>query len=124
MVITAKMIQMQFNSVSASEAGDYFQVLFEEEVDNSEARYFLVQCQFEFPNEEEFYIESDDTRLCGHFEVKTATLSRQSLRLEMPSTKWKIIRVQFQTDDEGYEELERVLKTMFEDKLQHAHQDA
>ena len=124
MVITAKMIRMQFNSVSASEAGDYFQVLFEEEVDNSEARYFLVQCQFEFPDEEEFYIESDDTRLCGHFEVKTATLSRQSLRLEMPSTKWKIIQVQFQTDDEGYGELERVLKTMFEDKLRHAHQDA
>ena len=118
------MIQMQFNSVSASEAGDSFQVLFEEEVDNSEARYFLVQCQFEFPDEEEFYIESDDTRLCGHFEVKTATLSRQSLRLEMPSTKWKIIQVQFQTDDEGYGELERVLKTMFEDKLRHAHQDA
>ncbi|HEY2921577.1 MAG TPA: hypothetical protein VGK77_21535 [Candidatus Binatia bacterium] len=121
---TAKMIQMQFNSVSASEAGDYFQVLFEEDVDNSETRYFLVQCQFEFPDEGEFYIESDDTDLCGHFKVKTATLSRQSLRLEMPSTTWKIIQVKFQTDDAGYEELERVLKTMFEDKLQHAHQDA
>ena len=114
------MIQMQFNSVSASEAGDYFQVLFEEEVDNPKARYFLVQCQFEFPDKGEFHIESDDTRLCGHFEVKTATLSRESLRLEMPSTKWKIIQVQFHTDHAGYEELERVLKTMFEDKLQHA----
>lgn len=119
-----EMIQMQFNSVSASEAGDYFQVLFEEDVDNPEARYFLVQCQFEFPDEEGFYIESDDTQLCGHFEVKTAILSRQSLRLEMPSTKWKIIQVQFRTDDAGYEELERVLETMFEDKLQHPHPDA
>jgi len=118
------MIQMQFNSVSASEAGDYFQVLFEEDADNSEARYFLVQCQFEFPDEEEFYIESDDTRLCGHFEVKTATLSRQSLRLGMPLTKWKIVRVQFQTDDAGYKELERVLKTMFEDRLHYTQQDA
>lgn len=86
-MITTKMIQMQFNSVSASEAGDYFQVLFEEDVGNPDVRYFLLQCQFEFPDEEEFYIESDDTRLCGHFEVKTATLSRQGLRLEMPSTK-------------------------------------
>lgn len=117
------MIQKQFTSVSASEAGDYFQVLFEEDVDNPEARYFLVQCQFEFPDEEGFYIESDDMRLCGHFEVNTATLSRQSLRLEMPSTSWKIIQVQFRTDDAGYEELERVLETMFEETLQHA-QDA
>lgn len=118
------MIQMQFNSVAASEAGDYFQVLFEEEQDNLEAGYFLLQCQFEFPDEGEFYIESKDTRLCGRFEVKTATLSRQCLRLEMPSTKWKIIQVQFATDQAGYEELERVLGTMFEDKLQRARQDA
>jgi hypothetical protein len=118
------MIQMQFNSVSASEAGDYLQVLFEQDVDNPEARYFLVQCQFEFPDKEGFHIESDDTRLGGLFEVKTATLSRQSLRLGMPSTKWKVIQVQFRTDDAGYEELERVLEKMFEDTLQHAHQDA
>jgi len=67
----SKMIQMRFNSVAASEAGDYFQVLFEEEEDNLEAGYFLVQCQFEFPDNGEFYIESNDTGLCGHFEVKT-----------------------------------------------------
>ena len=115
---------MQFNSVSASEAGDYFQVLFEEDVDNPKGRYFLIQCQFEFPDHDGFNIESDDSRLCGHFPVKSATLSRQSLRLEMPSTEWKIIQVKFQTDKAGYEELERVLETMFEYKLQHAHQDA
>jgi len=42
----------------------------------------------------------------------------------MPSTKWKIIQVHFATDQAGYEELERVLCTMFEDKLRHAHRDA
>ena len=119
-----EMIQMEFNSVSASEAGDYFQVLFENQEDNLEGGYFLIQCQFEFPDEGEFYIESNDTRLCGPLEVKAATLSRQGLRLEMPSTKWKIIQVQFATDQAGYEELERVLGTMFEDRLQHARQDA
>src|SRR5437867_9000189 len=98
------MIQMQFNSVSASEAGDYFQVLFEEKADSLEAGYFLVQCQFEFPDQGEFYIESNDTRLRGHFKVKTAILSRQCLRLEMPSTKWKMIQVRFATDQAGYEE--------------------
>lgn len=118
------MIQMRFTSVSPSEAGDYLQVLFEEKVDNLEVGYFLVQRQFEFPDEGEVYIECTNTRLCGHFAVKTAALSRQCLRLEMPSTEWQIIQVQFATDQEGYEELERVLGRMFEDKLRHARQDA
>ena len=99
-------------------------VLFEEDPTHPEGRYFLVQCQFEFPDEEAFYIESDDTRLCGHFELKTAILGRQSLRLEMPSAEWKIIQIKFQTNNAGYKELERVLKTMFQDKLEHAHEDA
>src|SRR6516225_8582197 len=111
------MIQMQFHWVSASEAGDYFQVLFEEDKNNSEAAYFLIQCQFEFLDDKKFYIESHDTRLCGHFEVKTATLGRQSLRLEMPATTWKIIQLKFGTHEAGYEELKRTLETMFEGKL-------
>jgi hypothetical protein len=115
---------MQFSSVSASEAGDYFQVLFKDDENNLEADYFLVQCQFEFPDEEEFYIESNNTRLCGHFKVQTATLSRRWLRLDMPSTKWKGIHIQFAADEAAYEELARVLNTMFEDRLQHADQDA
>ena len=118
------MIQMRFNSVSASEAGDYLQVLFEEEADNLEAGYFLVQRQFEFPDEGEVYIESTDTRLCGHFAVKAAALSRQRFRLEMPSTNWHVIEIQFATDQAGYEELEGALATMFEDRLQHTRQDA
>jgi len=42
----------------------------------------------------------------------------------MRLAKWKIVRVQFQTDDAGYKELERVLKTMFEDRLHYTQQDA
>ena len=118
------MIQMRFNSVSASEAGDYLQVLFEEKVDSLEAGYFLVQRQFEFPDEGEVYLESTNTRLCGHFAVKVAALSRQHLRLEMPSTNWQIIEIRFATDQAGYEELESILATMFADRLQHARQDA
>ena len=118
------MIQMEFSSVSASEAGDYFQVLFENEEDNIEAGYFLVQCQFEFPDGGEFYIESNDTRFCGHFKVKSATLSRRMLRLEIPSTKWERIEIGFTANPVLYEELVRVLSTMFEDKLLRVEQGA
>ena len=115
---------MQFRSVSASEAGDYFQVLFENEADNIEAGYFMVQCQFEFPDGGGFYIESNDPRLCGHFTVKSAALSKRSFGMVMPSTKWKRIQIEFGADQVAYEELLRVLRTMFEDKLQHIEEDA
>src|SRR5437867_12148974 len=64
------MIRKEFSIVSASEAGDYFQVLFEQEADNPETDYFLLQCQFEDPDDEDFYIESNDTQFCGHVQVE------------------------------------------------------
>ena len=117
------MIEMLFNSVSASEAGDYYQVVFEEDADNPSARYFLIQRQFEFPYEG-FYIESDNTEFCGHFDVEAASLSRRWLRLEMPNTKWESIQIGFAADQVAYDELAHALGTMFEDRLLHAEQDA
>ena len=114
---------MLFNSVSASEAGDYYQVVFEEEADNSSARYFLIQRQFEFPHEG-FYIESDNTEFCGHFDVEAASLSRRWLRLEMANTEWKSIQIRFLADQVAYEELAHALSTMFKDRLLHAEEDA
>ena len=117
------MIEMLLNSVSASEAGDYYQVVFEENADNSSARYFLIQRQFEFPYEG-FYIESDNTELCGHFDVNAASLSRRWLRLEMPNAKWKSIQIRFAADQVAYDELAQILSTMFEDRLLHVEPEA
>ena len=119
------MIEMHFGSMSASEAGDYVQVLFEGNEDDLAGDYFLIQCQFEFPSDDAgWYFESKVTRLCGHFTVHTATLNRRWLHLEMPSTEWKGIRIHFAVDDAAYRELSRTLSAMFEERLLHADQDA
>lgn len=117
------MIEMSFNSVSASEAGDYYQVMFEQEADNPSAPYFLIQRQFELPNEG-FYIESDDAEFCGHFDVQAASLGRRCLRLEMPNTRWKTVRILFGADQAAYEQLARVLSTMFEDRILYTEEHA
>ena len=114
---------MLFNAVSASEAGDYYQIIFEEEADNPSAGYFLIQRQFEFPYEG-FYIESDNTEFCGHFDVEAASLSSRWLRLEMPNTRWESIQIVFAVDQVGYEELAHVLSIMFEDRLLRIEPDA
>ena len=114
---------MHFNVASASEAGDYYQVLFEEEADSPSARYFLIQRQFEFPYEG-FYIETDHIEFCGHFDVDAATLSSRWLRLEMPNTRWQSIQIVFKVDQVGYEELAHVLSIIFEDRLLRIESDA
>ena len=118
------MIQKRFNSVSASEGGDYLQIIFEEKEGDPEGGYFLIQGQTDFPDGGEFYIESNDAQLCGRFAIEAATLSWQCLRFEMPSTEWEIIQVEFAADQAIYEELGRVLSTMFENKLRRARQNA
>ena len=68
------MIRKEFRIVWPSESGDYFQVLFEQEADSPETDYFLLQCQFEDPDDEDFYIGSNDTQFCGHVQVEAAVI--------------------------------------------------
>ena len=79
------MIRKEFSIVSPSEAGDYFQVLFEQEADSPETDYFLLQCQFEDPDDEDFYIGSNDTQFCGPFKLKLLlfTLSNKQYCLRL-----------------------------------------
>ena len=112
------MIQKRFNSVSVSSAGDYFQVLFEGGEDKSEWDYFLLQCQFEDPSDgDAFYMESGAIKLCGHVQVESAFLSRRFLRLDMPSTKWMSIQIEFSANQALYRKLARMLRTMFRNRL-------
>jgi hypothetical protein len=48
-------MQLNCKYVSASEAGDYFQVLFEKERDDDK-EYFLIQRKFEFTDRGKCYI--------------------------------------------------------------------
>ena len=105
-------MEMCLNHVSATESGDYFQVLFEEEEDSDKA-YFLIQRQFEFSDGGRFYIESHDTKLRGHFRIKRAELRRNRFSLELLSKAGGKLQIKFDTDEDKFEEAKRVLKIMF-----------
>ena len=117
------MVELQFESVVVSEAGDYFQVHFENEPDNLSA-YFLIQFQCEFEDDDGYYMESNDEQFCGNFEIKAATLSRVSLSLEVPSSRWKSVTIHFKADEADYKRLENILDTMFDKKRRHVARDA
>jgi len=94
--------------VSATEAGDYYEVTFEKEISNDE-EYFLIQRQFEFLNDE-CYIESNDLDYCGHFKINKAVLYNNRVEMEIDRTFNKEITVKYPISLENYSEVQRILK--------------
>lgn len=93
---------------SASEAGDYFQVLFEEREDDYGAPYLLIQRQFEDEDDESCYVESHDLELVGHFDVLSARLDRRRLLLSV--NQELVADVVFDVTEPEFRELERILR--------------
>ncbi len=106
--------EFQCEYVSASEAGAYFQALFEQAPDSHEG-YVLVQRQFEMPDGGECYVETDDRDFCGHFRVRNAQLSRNRFRIAFGNAPVKEITVSFNATDSAYAEAKRVLQIMIPD---------
>jgi hypothetical protein len=97
--------------VTASEAGDYFQVLFAQTPDSDEG-YVLIQRQFDG---RVCYVETDDVDFCGHFRIRTAQLSRNRFRIVFGNGPVKQITVSFNATDSAYTEAKRVLQIMIPD---------
>ena len=97
---------------SATESGDYLQVLFEETQDG-DARYILIQSQFEFPQDYDVKIEADGGDWYAELRVDQATLDRQHLVIDGRDNDEQVrISVRHAADDETYAELKRVLLIM------------
>jgi hypothetical protein len=103
--------QFRCKRVSAAEAGEGFQVLFER-VPDSDAGYVLVQRHFEFPDREECYVESDDRDFSGHFRIRRADLSRDRFRMTFGRNPVREIAVSFDATESVYTEVKRVLQIM------------
>jgi len=106
------MLKLHARHASASEAGDYFQVLFEERADGEGSRYFLIQRQFEFPDEECCAIETELPDMCEHFEMHRAVLERSRFQVWWSGGSEVQADVTFETDGESYAEISRIMRIM------------
>ena len=103
--------QFECEHVSATEAGEGFQVLFQK-VPESDEGYVLVQRHFEFPDREECYVESNDPDFSGHFRIRDAYLSRNRFRMAFGRSPVREIAVSFDATDSVSTEVKRVLQIM------------
>src|SRR6266478_5103553 len=95
---------------SASEAGDYFQVAFNERSDGEGAPYLLIQRQFEDEDGDVCYVESHDERFVGHFRIRSARLGRR--RFVILVNQRLEAEVALDISEQTFHEIKRVLRIM------------
>ncbi|HUF61197.1 MAG TPA: hypothetical protein VMN36_03910 [Verrucomicrobiales bacterium] len=98
--------------VSASEDGDYFQIAFEEFAESEDRPYLIVQRQFEDPDGDVCYVETDDWEHSGHSRIRSARLERGRFVIEWSGSPEAAADVSFDIDDEAFAEVARVLMIM------------
>lgn len=103
------MTKLHADHVFTSEkGGEYFQIMFEEAWESDKA-YFLIQRQFEIPDDGSCYIQTHKEAVCGDFKIRQARLSRNKLKLRLPQQAEADWEITFALDDAAYEEMKGVL---------------
>src|SRR5205814_9523809 len=92
---------MQFHanyvSTSVSGDGDYHQAMFEAEqdTDDLDSPYLLIQRQFEDPDDNWCYIETHDEKYCGHLQLRHVDFTPQKLTIELDRPMDNLVSVTF-----------------------------
>jgi hypothetical protein len=111
-------MRFQANYVSASVAGDYHQAMFaaEEDADDPDSPYLLLQPQFEMPDGDECYIEMHDKEYCGHFRLRRIEFTPGRLLIELDRPTDNLIIVTFSTTASNFRKASRVIKVIHPSK--------
>ncbi len=110
-------MELELNHISVSVEGDYYQVLFEDRGDTGEdldpdSKYFLIQRQFEIPDDDKVYLECHKFEYSGHFDFLTAELYSNKLVLKTAKKKHPDFTVRFSLESLKNTNLFKTLKTM------------
>ena len=100
------------NYVSTSVAGDYYQAMFEAEqdTDDPDSPYLLIQRQFEDPDDDRCYIETHDEKYCGHFLLRRVDFTPQKLSIELDRPRDNFVSVTFAMGAMEFAEASQVVK--------------
>ncbi len=104
-------MKIRLDHVSASESGEYFQVIFKAEEDGDGA-YVLIQRQFEDDDGGFCYLETHDEDYIGHFKVARAALDRNRFCLHLRRKQAAEVEVTFKTTDQNYNHVARIMRIM------------
>jgi hypothetical protein len=100
------------NYVSTSVSGDYYQAMFEAEQDSDDvdSPYLLIQRQFEDPDDDWCYIEMHDKNYIEHFHLRRVEFTPHNLLIEFDQPEDNLVSVSFAMAASDFEEASRVVK--------------
>ena len=84
-------------STSVFGDGDYYQATFqaEQDTDDPDSPYLLIQRQFEDPDDNWCYVETHDEKYCGHFLLRRVDFTPQKLSIELDRPTDNFVSVTF-----------------------------
>ncbi len=103
---------LEFKTVSATKSGDYYQVLFHDDLDTDDEPYCMIQSQFEFSDGGACYFESHNENLIEHCKANSVLLSKNALYLSYGKEQRRDIEIRFGLGGTGFQELASMLKEM------------
>ena len=128
---TPSLMRFHAKYVSASEAGDYYEVSFDTEdpgEDSTDPRgpdrpYLIIQRQFETPDGGQCYVETHDDGHVGHFHVRLTNFTRTCLAFEIARKRnaSTCVEVSCSLDAVEFREVRRIVNIIFD---QHGRDDA
>ena len=99
-------------STSVSADGDYYQAMFEAEqdADDLDSPYLLIERQFEVPDDNWCYIETHDKKYCGHFLLRRVDFTPQNLSITLDRPRDNLVSVTFALAATEFAEASEVVK--------------
>ena len=99
-------------STSVSGDGDYYQAMFEAEqdADDLDSPYLLIQRQFEDADDHRCYIESHDEKYSGHFRLRRFDFTPQKLSIELDRPRDNLVSVTYSMAATEFAEAAEVVK--------------
>jgi hypothetical protein len=99
-------------STSVFGGGDYYQAMFEAEqdTDDPDSPYLLIQRQFEDPDGNWCYIETHDEKYCGHFLLRRLDFASQKLSIELDRPRDNLVSATFAMAATEFAEASQVVK--------------
>ena len=100
------------NHVSSSISGDYYQAMFEAEEDTNDpdSPYLLIQRQFETSDGGRCYIETHDEKYIGHFLLRRVEFTPERLSIEFDRPSDNLVSVTFSMAVSDFEQASQVIK--------------
>ncbi len=115
---------MRFHAkyVSASEAGDYYQVSFETEDPGDDTTdrlgpdgpYLIIQRQFESPDGGRCYVETHDHGYVGHYRLRLMDFSPTHLAVEIERKSNTHVEVSCALDAVEFNDVQRIVNIIFD----------